>query len=142
VTVDELRRLSVPQTTPLRMANPVPPAGTEEPRQEAPATVEAKSPVAAPVGRAQQLVGGNRKARAGSITGHHFGPEELAKLGGSYLSLARELIGDQKLVASGRKVVTAGDLAIFLMLLRVFRCTLHSGWYPHHPHFAPGVVIC
>jgi hypothetical protein len=33
VTVDELRRLSVPQTTPLRMANPVPPAGTEEPRR-------------------------------------------------------------------------------------------------------------
>ena len=29
----------------------------------------------------------------GSIAGHHFGPEELAKLGTGYLSLARELLG-------------------------------------------------
>lgn len=61
-----------------------------------------------------------RRQRAGSVSGHHFGTEELAKLGGGYLDLARELLGEKKLVASGRKVVTAEDLAAFLMLLRFF----------------------
>ena len=49
--------------------------------------------------------------------------EELAKLGGGYLSLAKELLGGTKLVATGRKVVTDEDLAVFLMILRFFRRT-------------------
>jgi hypothetical protein len=56
------------------------------------------------------MVGGIRKMSAGSIAGNHIGPEELA----------RELLGGQKLPANGRKVVTMGDMAIFLMILRLF----------------------
>jgi len=60
------------------------------------------------------------EAKSGSIAGHHFGLEELAKLGGGYLTLAKELLGGRKLVATGRRVVTEGDMAIFLMVLRFF----------------------
>ena len=60
------------------------------------------------------------KKLSGSIAGHHFGREELAKLGAGYLSLAKELLGETKLVATGRKVVTGEDLAVFLMMLRFF----------------------
>jgi hypothetical protein len=66
---------------------------------------------------------------AGSITGNHIGPEELARLGGSYLSLARELLGGQKLPANGRKVVTMGDMAIFLMILRLFNDHMNVNGY-------------
>ena len=59
-----------------------------------------------------------RTQRSGSMSGHHFGPEELASLQGGYLDLATQLLGEKKLVATGRKVVTAEDLAIFLKLLR------------------------
>ena len=62
----------------------------------------------------------------GSIAGHHFGPEELAKLGTGYLSLARELLAGKKLVAKGRRVVTGEDLSIFLMLLRFFTNNMNA----------------
>ena len=66
------------------------------------------------------------RRRSGSIAGHHFGPEELAKLGGGYLSLAKELLGETKLVATGRKVVTEEDLAVFLMVLRFFTSNMNA----------------
>ena len=52
--------------------------------------------------------------------------EELAKLGEGYLSLAKDLLGEKKLVATGRKVVTEEDLAIFLMLLRFFTNNMNA----------------
>ena len=58
------------------------------------------------------------KQVSGSIAGHHFGPEELAKLDSGYLSLAKALLGGRKLVATGRKAVTEEDVAVFLMVLR------------------------
>ena len=66
------------------------------------------------------------KKLSGSISGHHFGPEELAKLGGGYLSLAKELLGERKLVAKGRRAVTEEDLAVFLMLLRFFTHNMNA----------------
>ena len=60
------------------------------------------------------------KARTGSLTGHHFEADELTRLKGSYLALSRELLGEAKLVATGRKVVTEDDMAVFLMLLNFF----------------------
>jgi hypothetical protein len=62
----------------------------------------------------------SEKKQTGSLSGHHFGKDELARLKGSYLSLSRELLGKTKLVASGRKVVTEDDIAVFLMLLSFF----------------------
>ena len=62
----------------------------------------------------------------GSITGRHFGDDELAMLKGTYLDLGGELLGGQKLVATGRKVVTEEDLAIFLMLLRFFTSNMNA----------------
>jgi hypothetical protein len=71
--------------------------------------------------RERQVVGEKAKRiQSGSIVGRHFGEDELAKLDGSYLSLSKELLGEKKLDAAGRKVVTEADLAIFLMLLRFF----------------------
>ncbi len=68
-----------------------------------------------------QLVNGvATRERVGSVDGRHFGQEELARLEGAYRSLAKEILGEGKLVASNRKVVTREDLAIFLMLLRFF----------------------
>ena len=64
--------------------------------------------------------------KGGSIAGHHFGPEELARLGTGYLSLAKELLGERKLVAKGRRVVTEQDLAIFLMLVRFFTYNMNA----------------
>ncbi len=61
-----------------------------------------------------------RRENVGSIAGKHFGEDELARLSGDYRSLADELLGAEKLVASNRKVVTAEDMAIFLMMLRFF----------------------
>ena len=66
------------------------------------------------------------KTKSGSIAGHHFGDEELAKLGEGYLSLAKELLGGTKLVATGRKVVTEEDLAVFLMILRFFTSNMNA----------------
>lgn len=60
------------------------------------------------------------RERVGSIDGRHFGQEELVRLEGDYQSLAAKLLGENKLVAGNRKVVTREDLAIFLMLLRFF----------------------
>ncbi|HEU5115467.1 MAG TPA: hypothetical protein VFT74_02210 [Isosphaeraceae bacterium] len=60
------------------------------------------------------------KKQTGSIAGRHFGPDELARLKGSYPSIARVLLGERKLVTTGRKVITVEDLAIFLMILRFF----------------------
>jgi hypothetical protein len=60
------------------------------------------------------------EARIGSLSGHHLGADELAGLKGSYLALSRQLLGETKLVATGRKVVTEDDMAVFLMLLDFF----------------------
>ena len=65
------------------------------------------------------------KKRTGSISGQQFNPEELANLRIGYLALARELLGGRKLVASGRKVVTAEDVAVFLMFLRFFTTNMN-----------------
>jgi hypothetical protein len=70
--------------------------------------------------------GGVKKKVSGSISGHHFGEDELSKLGGGYLSLARELKGETKLIATGRKVVTEEDLAVFLMVLRFFTNNMNA----------------
>ncbi len=56
----------------------------------------------------------------GPISCRHFGDDELAKIKGSYLSLAKELLGDKQLMAGGRKVVTEEDVAVFLMLHSFF----------------------
>ena len=69
------------------------------------------------------------KKTSGSIAGRHFGAEELAKLGGGYLSLAKELLGGKKLVATGRRVVTEEDVAVFLMLLRFFTQQHERRWF-------------
>lgn len=61
-----------------------------------------------------------RTKQTGSVSGRHFGPEELDRLRTEYLEIATDLLGDTRLVATGRKVVTVEDLAIFLMLLRFF----------------------
>jgi hypothetical protein len=66
------------------------------------------------------------KELPGSISGRHFGHEELTRLQGDYLSLARELLSQTKLVAHGRKVVTDEDLAIFVMLLKFFTLNMNS----------------
>ena len=67
-----------------------------------------------------------KKTKSGSIAGHHFGEEELAKLGGGYLSLAKEFLGDRKLVATGRRVVTEEDVAVFLMILKFFSNNMNA----------------
>lgn len=126
VTVNELRHLRVHEAT----REPASPA-------VAPRRIDVEAPVSPTM---QSTPGGvpqathvpemiqiepSRKVPPGSISGHHFGPEELAKLESDYLDLARGLQGGGKLVASGRKVVTAEDLAVFLMLLRFFTSNMN-----------------
>jgi hypothetical protein len=100
IKVEELRRLKVPEAV----------------------KVESDDSVGPIVERAGGSVvsGKKERKRAGSIAGRHFGDDELSRLKDGYLSLAGDLIGDRKLVATGRKVVTVEDLAVFLMLLRFF----------------------
>lgn len=82
--------------------------------------------VGRPRGPCPCVTGVTRRERVGSIEGRHFDSEELARLEGGYLDLARELLGAGKMVASGRKVVTAEDMAIFLMLLRFFTAHMNQ----------------
>jgi hypothetical protein len=55
----------------------------------------------------------------GSVNRRVFGPDELAKLSGHYLTVAQEIL-DKPIPVSGRTNVTAKDVAIFLMLVRFF----------------------
>lgn len=64
--------------------------------------------------------------KGGSIAGRHFDDAELAKLGTGYSSLAKDLLGETKLVASGRKVVAEEDVAVFLMLIRFFTQNMNA----------------
>jgi len=64
--------------------------------------------------------------KGGSIAGRHFDDAELAKLGTGYSSLAKDLLGQTKLIATGRMVVTEEDLAIFLMILRFFSSNMNA----------------
>jgi len=99
ITVDDLRRLRSPSAT-----------------GETPKPVVRK-----PRSRMDRIAFGvNEEKQVGSISGRHFDSHELAKLKGDYLEIATELLGETRLVATGRKVVTPEDLAIFLMLLRFF----------------------
>jgi hypothetical protein len=126
VTADELQRLRVADVVTDRASFPLAPApgsGTADVEDLASRTVTAttdRGPRTAspPSGKTEPEP--SRRERAGSISGRHFGPEELASLQGGYLDLARQLLGEKKLVATSRKVVTAEDVAIFLMLLRFF----------------------
>ncbi len=104
VEVDELRRLQVP------------------------AESESVDSVVEEVRQRPRLVGFGEKERkqTGSISCRHFGDDELARLKGGYLSLAKELIGETRLIASGRKVVTEEDMAVFLMLLRFFTVNMNA----------------
>jgi hypothetical protein len=114
VTVSTLRRLRISEArtdvSSLRIVSPEPAREPEPTEEETAACDSAQVPVSC----------GTKREIIGSITGCHFGDDELAKLQGTYLDLARELLGGQRLVATGRKVVTEEDLAIFLMLLRFF----------------------
>lgn len=105
IAVDELRRLKVPSVK------------------------ESVDSVVLKLGKTQSprsvVTGGTGKKVSGSITGRHFGEDELTRLKGSYLSLARELLGDTKLVATGRKIVTLEDLAVFLLLLKFFTLNMN-----------------
>jgi len=105
VDVDELRRLKVPAIC---------------------ESVDSVAPQRAFVLPRMVLVGESKNVRSGSVSCCHFGADELSKLKGSYLSLAKELLGETKLVASGRKVVTVEDLAVFLMLLRFFTNNMNA----------------
>ena len=57
-------------------------------------------------------------AAMGSITGRHFGEEQLSALkdGGRYHRIASELLSDRDVRTSGRQQVTVEDVAIFLMV--------------------------
>ncbi len=63
---------------------------------------------------------------AGSVTGKVIGDEELEKVQGHYLKVARTLMENHVLRTSGRSVVTAEDVAIFLMLLRFFTMNMNE----------------
>ncbi len=56
----------------------------------------------------------------GSIAGKHFREQELAQVKGHYLKVAQALMDAHSLSTTGRAIVTATDVAIFLMLLRFF----------------------
>jgi hypothetical protein len=56
----------------------------------------------------------------GSSSDHVISAEELQKLGGHYLSVAKTLLGTHPMIRTGRVVATAEDLAIFLLLLKWF----------------------
>ena len=123
VTISALRKLRISEAptdlASLRIASPEP---AQEPEPTAPEVAVSGSAQVPDVVVAR----GTKKEIVGSITGRHFGDDELAKLKGTYLDLARELLGGQKLVATGRKVVTEEDLAIFLMLLRFFTSNMNA----------------
>ncbi len=133
IAVDELRRLKVPAT---KVGSIVPEPGklrcprpvvVEQIEREV-AAVKSDASVVFKVEQTLQMsavVETIGKTVSGSIVGRHFGDEELAKLKGGYLSLAKDLLGEKRLVATGRKVVTEGDLAVFLMLLRFFSLNMN-----------------
>ena len=52
----------------------------------------------------------------GSICGKFFGKHELAHLNTSYLRLANQLLKDRQIACTHGRVVTAEDVAIFLMI--------------------------
>jgi hypothetical protein len=104
IKVEELRRFRVPEAV----------------------KVESDASVVSEKKRPEKSAVSEKKKRTGSIAGRHFGEDELAKLNGGYLSLAKDLIGEKRLVATGRKVVTVEDLAVFLMLLRFFTNNMNA----------------
>jgi hypothetical protein len=64
----------------------------------------------------------------GSITGRHFGEEQLSGLkeGGRYHRIAVELLSGRDVPTSGRQQVTVEDVAIFLMIGEFFTKNMNS----------------
>jgi hypothetical protein len=56
----------------------------------------------------------------GSITGKQFGPDELAQLSTTYLTVAECLLEKAGTATTTRATVKAEDMAVFLMLLKFF----------------------
>lgn len=122
VAVDELRRLKIPVRD--RGSNKVGVGGKKPTLRKSPVVSFSKSEncesglsIASPRFQPKTI---------GSITGRHFGEEELKKLKGSYLMLSGELLRGEVRVVSGRKVVKEEDLAVFLMLLRFFTVSMNG----------------
>lgn len=107
VAVDDLRRLKVPATK------------VESKESVVPKAADVQSP-------RKVVVEGAKKKVSGSIAGRHFGEDELSRLKDGYLSLAKDLLGGEVLVAKCRKVVKEEDLAIFLMILRFFSLNMNA----------------
>mgnify|MGYP001146924095 CR=1 FL=1 len=119
LTVQELRKLPVPAAHESG-ASVVHPAGRATKKTPAVSVSESEnrketSPLSPRV-----------EKKGGSIAGRHFDDAELAKLGTGYSSLAKDLLGQTKLIATGRMVVTEEDLAIFLMILRFFSSNMNA----------------
>jgi len=69
---------------------------------------------------------GRSTIAAESIDGRHFPAKELKELSGRYLRVATSLLQGRTLPTSGRSVVRAEDLAVFLMLLKFFSGNMNA----------------
>ena len=122
VAVDDLRRLQVPLVQPESEDSVVcmkKKSATKKPVVSVPESENWEAGSSAVLAKPG-------KTRSGSISGRHFGDDELSKLKDGYLPLSRELLAGEVLIAKGRRIVTEEDMAIFLMLLRFFSNNMNA----------------